>query len=332
MAAAPGLARRAAVDIGSGGTKLLIADVDAAARWVNKILAGKVLTVPYGDAFARTGTLKGEVLDKGLGVTAGYAADIASHGVPPGCVAAIATEVFRAAGADGEAALGQLGAKLGCQVRLIPQEAEAALGLRTVQALIGLGSDGVVWDSGGGSFQITQSVPSGVRSYSARVGYAHATAELRVLQGRDAADATSPNPVSSELADRLVGVVRGRVPEAPPWLQGAKDVVGIGDDGDFFHIVAQIRGEPAAGPEGQKVTRYAASEARRALAACVGKTDEEILSAFPLVQAEEVCYIVPKLALMCAVVDACQFTELRALVVDGCCAGLLISDEYYAQD
>ena len=61
---------------------------------------------------------------------------------------------------------------------------EAWLGLTTAESLLGGGArDAIAWDSGGGSFQITQrGGGGGMRSYVGRLGVAPARAALAEVQ------------------------------------------------------------------------------------------------------------------------------------------------------
>eukprot|EP01065_Artemidia_motanka_P051228 TRINITY_DN8969_c0_g1_i1.p1 TRINITY_DN8969_c0_g1~~TRINITY_DN8969_c0_g1_i1.p1 ORF type:complete len:169 (+),score=48.13 TRINITY_DN8969_c0_g1_i1:51-509(+) len=124
--------RRAAVDIGSGCTKLLVADVEG--RRITRVVVGKVVSVPYGDDFHRNGRLSGEIVSRGLRVAEEFAAAMRDSGVPAGATAAVATEVFRSA-AEGGAVLQKLSDVLRCQVKLVPQEEEA---LQRIAVLSGL--------------------------------------------------------------------------------------------------------------------------------------------------------------------------------------------------
>lgn len=89
--------RRAAFDIGSGATKLVIADV--ANSMVRKQLFGKELPVPFGTAWkqSKDNSLSEEVQTRGLEALRGLIDECEKHDVPLFARCAIATEVFRKA-------------------------------------------------------------------------------------------------------------------------------------------------------------------------------------------------------------------------------------------
>lgn len=109
------------------------------------------------------------------------AAAAAAAGVPAGATAGVATAAFRRS-ANGASHVAAVGARHGLRLVVVDAAAEGELALLTVAASLGvpasgfggdhssgLGSGGggglppglVVWDSGGGSFQLTAAAPAG---------------------------------------------------------------------------------------------------------------------------------------------------------------------------
>ena len=160
--------RRAAFDIGSGATKLLVADV--AGGLISARLLEENIPIAYKtDAQHNGGHLSNEIQEQGLALLGRLVEAARGLGAVEAC--AIATEVFRTA-PNGDDFLERIRVKTGLEVRIIDQAAEAALGLATAEALGAGGRPS--WDSGGGSFQITARGASDgngeMRSFTGRQG------------------------------------------------------------------------------------------------------------------------------------------------------------------
>jgi exopolyphosphatase / guanosine-5'-triphosphate,3'-diphosphate pyrophosphatase len=155
--------RRAAIDIGSGATKVLVADYSA--QGLERILHGEEVPVMFGWDFVQSGEAKAlseEVQKKGLETLAMLKAK--AEGMGAHDFSGIATEVFRKA-KNGEAYLERV-REMGIPVVLVSQDLEAELGYKTAVAMASILQHGppvgiaearapIVYDSGGASFQIT---------------------------------------------------------------------------------------------------------------------------------------------------------------------------------
>lgn len=193
--------RRAAFDIGSGGTKMLVAEVDPDSGALLASLWEADTPVPFkADQQANGGQLSDDIQARGIDVLRSMMAKARALGATE--AAGIATEVFRTA-TNGEQFLVLVRVVLGLDVSVVTQALEARLGLATAEALGA--ARGAVWDSGGGSFQITERAPSAhapvrsaeLRTYTGRLGTSPAFEALvtGVLRRPYKVDA-SPNPVS----------------------------------------------------------------------------------------------------------------------------------------
>ncbi|KAJ1483074.1 hypothetical protein T484DRAFT_1801821 [Baffinella frigidus] len=102
-----------------------------------------------------------------------------------------------------DASLAAMEDEMGVRLRVISQEQEASLGWACVNDQFrdqGVGEI-VVWDSGGGSFQVSGFEMGRHTSWLRDVGSASTLATLvRSVQGCSLADTASPNPVSVEQA------------------------------------------------------------------------------------------------------------------------------------
>ena len=131
--------------MGSGATKLMVADVDVRTNRIVRMLYGSERLCSDSLASKQTpdGSLTAEVMEIGLHVLRELrqiAADLAaeSAALPPGTVAvpaiaAIATEVFRKA-PNGPSFLARVRAETGIEVHPVTQDEEAELGFRTAVA------------------------------------------------------------------------------------------------------------------------------------------------------------------------------------------------------
>jgi hypothetical protein len=227
--------RRAAFDIGSGGTKMLIADVHPlAGKLVSQPLFELDLPVPFKGDQQVHGRLSEDIQLRGLSVLRAMLRKAAELGAVEAC--AIATEVFRVA-PNGAEFLDRVRA-LGLSVSVVTQPLEARLGLATAEALAasaprGLasssggtttrdsGSGIIAWDSGGGSFQITTRAagPTSLdqplrnpelRAYTGQIGTSPAFKTL-VMQARRQGDSFEEGGPHACLYHRGRGIERALV-------------------------------------------------------------------------------------------------------------------------
>lgn len=313
--------RRAAFDIGSGATKLLVADV--AGGLISARLLEENIPIAYKtDAQHNGGHLSNEIQEQGLALLGRLVEAARGLGAVEAC--AIATEVFRTA-PNGDDFLERIRVKTGLEVRIIDQAAEAALGLATAEALGAGGRPS--WDSGGGSFQITARGASDgngeMRSFTGRQGTLTALRDLYDIQGKkDAASVkgATPNPTNKKDAESLLTLVRFKLGDAPAWLDGAS-VVGIGGLNSLFPVA--LRALRGAGSDYAGAT-LSLAEVQRAFEGAIGKSDDELLVAAGTDEnSDPPAYVVPKLALMLAVFERTKVAEVEYQPSVGGCEGLL---------
>lgn len=324
----PGLAaatRRAAFDIGSGATKLMVADISG--MHVEKVYFSQEVPVPFGIDWKKSAdnTLSAEIMAEGMTVLRQFIDICEQHSVPPAARCAIATEVFRKASNGGEF-LAQVKDALNLTIEMVSQDVEAELGFRTAAALGGGSVEELIcWDSGGASFQITSRSSGGgpLRAYTGTWGTGVVTAALiEKIQGHAFSEKPTPNPVKAAEAAAIVSHIKQDLPAAAEWLSG-KDVTAIGGPNSQFHIAWELLG----------VERYTLPDVQRALAEVVGKSDEE-MALLPCCRGElrePPGLIVPKLCLLMSVMEHCSISSVTFRLCTGSCPGLLISDERYVQ-
>ena len=311
--------RRAAFDIGSGATKLMIADVDVETGQLGDTVHASERTVKYALDWKTHGVLSDAVQAEGIKVLHALRTEVLASG----CTAytAVATEVFRKA-PNGAAFLQRVRAELGLEIALVSQQEEAQIGFLTAVAVGRRGRAATIaWDSGGGSFQFsceaTAGAPSGLRTYVGALGASVATAAMiEHVQKRSLAETASPNPVSRDEAQQLVAHCRAQLETPPPWLRGAALATAISGANSIFRCVEQVTHDlnPAAaaaagavGGGGALPGRFGAAAVRAALEACCGMTDAALTEKGHV----EAAMVVPKLCLLLAVLEACELREFE---------------------
>lgn len=113
--------RRAAIDIGSGGTKLAIADVETETNQIIQILADKSFPVPYQAALDKSedGTFDDETKTLGIRVFKEIKALIDNHQVQK--ITAIATSAFRKAN-NSKDFVAEVQSQTQIQIHIIPKK------------------------------------------------------------------------------------------------------------------------------------------------------------------------------------------------------------------
>ncbi|GAB0490000.1 hypothetical protein MMPV_001227 [Pyropia vietnamensis] len=288
-----GFVRRGAMDIGTSSHKLLVADVHppsgtvlpVAVHEVRVPLGASLLTVTEGgrDGFdfgggTDNGGLDGrsllppDALAESAAAISTLAAAAVSAGVPPGATVGVATAAFRRS-ANGAAHVAAMCARHGLRLVVIDAAAEGELALLTVAASLGLpapalggslGSGGglppglVVWDSGGGSFQLTAAAPggrAGLDVYQGGLGSADAAAVWATLTSEGTVPTGEAHVAAllRVLTTRILldggggGGAAARVAAAARCGSGA-GVVGVGGDRSLFAIATAAVGVADGAP------------------------------------------------------------------------------------
>lgn len=146
---------RAALDIGSGATKLRVAEVDLETSRIVSILESKSFTTPYQEKLSKSteGIFDNEVMDIGMNTLKESVAIAKKHGAEK--VIAVATAAFRKA-KNADDFIEKIFNETGVKVNVIDQGLEGELAFKAVQSQFGVQpADLVVWDIGGGSLQLT---------------------------------------------------------------------------------------------------------------------------------------------------------------------------------
>jgi len=318
---------RAAIDVGSGSTKLVVAEVDLVEGRVVKEVFVQERPVSFSLDSKRTadGALSAHVQAEGLRVLRHYLQVCKGLGVRS--CAAIATEVFRKA-PNGRAYLDRIFDELGLVVRLVSQESEADLGFRTGAAFISSAQDRAqlcVWDSGGGSFQVTSPDPVSpgedfcLRGYLGSLGTGVvAGIAIKDIQGKSPGEKASPNPLPRDQVEMLVVRLKEDLAPVPEWLAHASAITAIGGPNSMFKLCVSI----------SRKNPFSLADVQASLDATQGKEDEELQewckNEFP----DPPSLVVVKLALLRAVMEHCGMSQVCYQEACGSCLGMLVHPSF----
>lgn len=317
--------RRAAIDIGSGSSKLQIADIIPETGALLAILHASERPCAFGIDWKTSsdGCISTEIMEKGLGILKEYIQISTDLGVTS--IHAIATEVFRNC-SNGSAYI-QLVEQLGITVRVVTQDLEAELGFcSVVSAHGGKEEEAVVWDSGGASFQITSRDPTSrdLRVYKGALGTSVALATLvQEVRGKKMSkDLSGINPVNFEESEMLVHCLMQKLHPAPEWLFGRPSVLAATGANAMFKVCCDVLSISNTDMQ-VKVGKFTLDDAEKALAICMDKTDEELVIYQAFSNAEGPFAIIPKLALLIAVMRITRVDSVTTVDVIGSCAAVL---------
>jgi len=147
---------RLAFDIGSGATKMMVAEVDFCNKKILKILAQDSRPLMYNEDFEKSkdGNIGIDTEEKGLAALKDLLTQAKTFN--PKRTSGVATSVFRKA-KNGKEIIARFSKKLKISLKVISQEEEAILGYHSAMATmtnLDKSKKTIVWDIGGGSMQM----------------------------------------------------------------------------------------------------------------------------------------------------------------------------------
>ncbi|WP_294907560.1 Ppx/GppA phosphatase family protein [Tatumella sp. UBA2305] len=248
------LQTRAALDIGSGSSKIAVADVDICRHQIMKMRYQQQIAIPYNDALmhADDNRLPQAVIQQGLSALQTEMKNIRRF--HPVSVSGVATAVFRSA-KNGPQTIDWLNQQTGAGIKIISQQQEALLGFASAKASLHQpdirDEDILVWDIGGASMQMTtwteeqgKKVPYIYQGKLASVTLKNYIVSL--LKNQPLTADSSPNPVGN-YADSALKFVRfyasNDVDSAMKRMISGKKVLGIGGVHDYS-LRDQLPGKP----------------------------------------------------------------------------------------
>ena len=263
----------ASFDIGSGTTRLLVADVDPCGIALPQIHERQSRRLSYAADLLNPPT--GRFSPALMAEASATMQELIEHAqaYQPERIVAVATQAFRAA-ANAEELVDEWRQRWGLDVRILSQEEEARLAYRLVLSrLAEVPEQLIVWDIGAGSQQLVWREPGSARWGHVNSRIASVSFRNRALEWLSRpADQSSPNPLSAAEVEQLAAalgewinpddsaLIRHRVE------QGAT-VVGIGGV-HGASLVNQLNLAP-----GEEITRDGIAAA---LAKQLGRSDQEI--------------------------------------------------------
>ena len=311
--------RRAAIDVGSGGTKVAIADIDTETHQILQIILDTSFSVPYQASLDKSedGTFDAETKELGLKTFKEIKEITDQYQVKK--IAAIATSAFRKANNNKEF-ISEIEKKTKIRVQIIPQKEEGEIAFFSALASGEFNSEeAVVWDIGTGSLQITTANNSeGLTVYMGEQmgSVAFKNYIVDAIQENDIEDTLSPNPMTEDdlkAADRYArAFARKAYPIIKKKIQANGTVIGIGRL--FYHSIRPLASE------GNVITR---SGLRKFIESSLNKTDEELNNPFAHVD-------VSNCILTLAIMKALHIQEIQPIETTTT-KGLLVSPNYWIE-
>lgn len=313
--------RRMAVDIGSGGTKVAIADVDIDTNQIIEIVKEASFPVPYQASFDQSsdGTFDQKTMSLGLQTFHEIKAMANQYGAQK--IAAIATSAFRKANNSKQFVVA-IEKETGIKVQIIPQREEGEIAFFSALAS-GEGhrsEEAIVWDIGTGSLQMTTA--NADHELAVYMGEQMGSVVFKnhvvsKVQKKDLETSFSPNPISQEDLKIADSYARAFARQAYPIIKhkiknNRGKVLGIGRL--FYNSI-----RPVAAEEGV-ITR---DGLRQFIRSSLNKTDEELNNPFAAVD-------VTNCILTLAIMKALHIHEIQPIETTTT-KGLLISPAYWAE-
>lgn len=309
--------RRGAIDVGSGGTKFSIAEVDTETNQIVEVLLDTSYPVPYQASLDKSenGTFDEET--RALGLNAFAEIKVLAEDFQVQSIAAIATSAFRKAN-NAKKFVNEIRKQTGISIQIIPQRDEGEIAFYSALATGEFDpQEAVVWDIGTGSLQITTA--NGDEGLAVYMGEQMGSVAFKnyiisALQENDLDQINSPNPMSEEdlkMADSYARAFgRKAYSLIKQKIQATGRVVGIGRL--FYHSIRPIASE------GDVITR---SGLRSYVESALNKTDEELNNPFAHVD-------VSNCILTLAIMKALHIQEIYPVDTTST-RGLLVSPDYW---
>jgi exopolyphosphatase / guanosine-5'-triphosphate,3'-diphosphate pyrophosphatase len=230
----PCVERRAIYDIGSGSTKLKVADVNFCETKILKVVFEESRPVDYASDHSRSsaGVLSAKILKAGQQAIGELQSE--AQALNPKKSVAVMTGVFRKA-QNANNYRRRLQQKFKFPFRIVTQELEARYGFESVRAATKAGDDTlVVWDIGGSTMQfITKKNGAYVMDLGGLASVSFKQKFIREVQKKNPKKVSTPNPIGIENVAAGVSLARAAAAQVKADLKleiGRPDarVVGIG--------------------------------------------------------------------------------------------------------
>lgn len=309
--------RRAAIDIGSGGTKVAIADVDTETNQIIQIHLDTSFPVPYQASLDKSHDGTFDLETQALGLKTFKTIKELTEQYQVQKIVAVATSAFRKANNSKEF-VAKIKHETNIHVAIIPQREEGEIAYFSALASGEFNpNEAVVWDIGTGSLQMTTSNENeGLTVYMGEQmgSVAFKNYIIAALQENDLEEIDSPNPITEDDLKAADSYARAFGRKAYPLIKqkikNTGSVIGIGRL--FFYSI-----RPHAAENGV-ITR---SGLRKYIEESLNKTDEELNDPFAFVD-------VSNCILTLAIMKSLHIHEIHPVETTST-KGLLIAPSYW---
>lgn len=312
---------RAAIDIGSGSTRLKVAKVDKCKNKVEEILLEREEKVDYKEDLIKShrDSFSDSIMNTGLATLTTLKAE--AEKFSPKEYVAVATAAFREA-KNGQKFIERINVKLWINARIIAQSEEALLGFYGSANNLGAKPENtIIWDIGGSSQQIVKyNGNNRFIVYEGKLG--SVPFKDYILKKVKRSHAFSPNPINSYQAKLAVEYAEHQAlktvkKDIKEFLQNTKDIKVLGIGGVHYYSVRN-----QVDPTGEKDT-YTIGDIEKTLNSKLGKTDSELGNP-QYVQTD-----VSNLALVFGFMKALNIYEVKTAKIN-MTDGLILNDKYWA--
>lgn len=273
----------AAFDIGSGSTKMMVADKNPCSKQIKTIYTEESRAIGFAQDLQNATNESGELRFSDSIIKEGIEGMRELNGLAdtfnPQKKKGAATQAFRRA-QNGEQLLQRWRDEHGMDARIVTQKEEAILGYQVVQTYYPIKNGKLlVWDMGGGSQQLTWYDLESEEFKFFNTDIASVTFKNRALKwlGRDS-DKNSPNPISADEAKILFE-------NAVNWIK--REILTQDSGQDLLHFIRNQKAEIRAlgGVHGASLRRQLdltpdmpikKEELKQAIQRQAGKTDQEV--------------------------------------------------------
>lgn len=263
---------RGAMDIGSGTTNMKIARVDPKQEKIIQLLFEQRVAVPFQKSLELS---KEKIFDEKIrqqGIEALKQLKNTADNYHVKKIVAVATAAFREAkNADQYAK--EIQEQTGIDVRIVPHDEEGHIAFMGAIASTGVDPQKViVWDIGGGSFQLTTYDDQGnlhvVKGTKASIPFKNYI--VQEIQKKDISEVSSPNPMTLEEIGQAIQYSESIAKELEPLLKQKIDrqgveILGVGNL--FYYGIRPIVGDK---------TEFTREDLKKAVMDMANKSDEDL--------------------------------------------------------
>ncbi len=308
--------------MGSGSTKAMVARVDTCKETILEVIDPGPNETFHAKLLFKEGLVSGsvgpalsaEVRTSGLAAIQQLVERAKRSGAST--LVGVATAVFREA-INGKEFIQEVNARTGARIRVISQQEEAELGVRSAVAVVAVDlSQVVVWDIGGASMQISAWNPTRGKFMTSLNRFASGpmrAAVIRQVQGKKSAEAgTSPNPMGRKDAAKAIELagIQARRLVADAFINGVRGREWLGIGGvHALSICELLQGQSAAD------CSYTLEELEARLLELSELTDRQLIEGGHVGAIEYARGAVTNAALVCGFMKALGIKQVRTLDV-----------------